>query len=120
MEILYPILAFIFGAVLAYFIIKYLLPISRKIYDELNQNFTKKADLRNTIKSTDFRILKTRKRSHPFSNRNYKPTQNRIGKKLLLKAMLKNSKNLQRQNELNQKQNNEIKIYKTKKTILSL
>ena len=41
MEILYPILAFIFGAVLAYFIVKSS-SISRKIYDELNQNFTKK------------------------------------------------------------------------------
>ena len=41
MEILYPILAFIFGAVLTYFIVKSS-SISRKIYDELNQNFTKK------------------------------------------------------------------------------
>jgi len=41
MEILYPILAFIFGAVLAYFIVKSS-SISRKIYDELNQNFSQK------------------------------------------------------------------------------
>ncbi len=41
MEILYPILAFIFGAVLAYFIVKSF-SISRKIYDELNQNFSQK------------------------------------------------------------------------------
>ena len=41
MEILYPILAFIFGAVLAYFIVKSS-SISRKIHDELQQNFIKK------------------------------------------------------------------------------
>ena len=41
MEILYPILAFIFGAVLAYFIVKSS-SISRKIHDELNQNFSQK------------------------------------------------------------------------------
>ena len=41
MEILYPILAFIFGAVLAYFIVKSS-SISRKIYDELQQNFSQK------------------------------------------------------------------------------
>ena len=41
MEILYPILAFIFGAVFAYFIVKSS-SISRKIYDELNQNFSQK------------------------------------------------------------------------------
>lgn len=41
MEILYPILAFIFGAVLAYFIVKSS-SISRKIYDKLNQNFSQK------------------------------------------------------------------------------
>ena len=41
MEILYIILAFIFGAVLAYFIVKSS-SISRKIYDELQQNFSQK------------------------------------------------------------------------------
>ena len=41
MEILYPILAFIFGAVLAYFIVKSS-SISRKIHDELQQNFSQK------------------------------------------------------------------------------
>ncbi len=41
MEIIYPILAFIFGAVLAYFIVKSS-SISRKIYDELQQNFSQK------------------------------------------------------------------------------
>lgn len=41
MEILYIILAFIFGAVLAYFIVKSS-SVSRKSHDELNQNFSKK------------------------------------------------------------------------------
>lgn len=41
MEILYIILSFILGGVLAYFIVKSS-SVSRKIYDELNQDFTKK------------------------------------------------------------------------------
>ena len=41
MEILYIILAFIFGAVLTYFIVKSS-SVSRKNYDELNQNFSQK------------------------------------------------------------------------------
>lgn len=41
MEILYLILAFIFGAILAYFIVKSF-SVSRKIHDELNQNFSQK------------------------------------------------------------------------------
>lgn len=41
MEILYIILAFIFGAVLAYFIVKSS-SVSRKSHDELNQNFSQK------------------------------------------------------------------------------
>ncbi|WP_213196907.1 DNA recombination protein RmuC [Cloacibacterium caeni] len=41
MEIIYIILAFIFGAVLAYFILKSS-SVSRKSYEELQQNFTQK------------------------------------------------------------------------------
>ena len=41
MEILYIILAFIFGAVLAYFILKSS-SVSRKNYEELQQNFNQK------------------------------------------------------------------------------
>lgn len=49
MEILYIILAFIFGAVLAYFILKSS-SVSRKIYEELQQNFNQKeADLNRII-----------------------------------------------------------------------
>ena len=47
MEILYIILAFILGAVLAYFILKSS-SVSRKSYEELQQNFIKKdADFSN-------------------------------------------------------------------------
>ena len=49
MEILYIILAFIFGAVLAYFILKSS-SVSRKSYEELQQNFNQKeADLNRII-----------------------------------------------------------------------
>lgn len=49
MEILYIILAFIFGAVLSYFIVKSS-SVSRKNYDELNQNFSQKeAELNKTL-----------------------------------------------------------------------
>lgn len=41
METLYIILAFVFGAVLAYFIVKSS-SVSRKIHEELNQNFSQK------------------------------------------------------------------------------
>ena len=49
MEILYIILAFILGAVLAYFILKSS-SVSRKSYEELQQNFNQKeADLNRII-----------------------------------------------------------------------
>ena len=41
MEILYIVLTFIFGAALAYFVVKSS-SVSRKNYDELNQNFSQK------------------------------------------------------------------------------
>jgi DNA recombination protein RmuC len=43
MEILYIILGFILGGVLAYFIVKSS-SVSRKIHDEFNQNFAKEAE----------------------------------------------------------------------------
>ena len=78
MEILYPILAFIFGAVLAYFIVKSS-SISRKIYDELQQNFSQK--------EAEF---------------------NKILAEISAENKSQNQK-IAEQNELNQKQNNEIK-----------
>ena len=118
MEILYPILAFIFGAVLAYFIVKSS-SISRKIYDELNQNFTKKeADLRNTeIKISEIsESLKLEKET------NFSQTEilNQL-KTELAKISAENNAQIQKiaeQNELNQKQNNEIKDLQNEKNNL--
>ena len=118
MEILYPILAFIFGAVLAYFIVKSS-SISRKIYDELNQNFTKKeADLRNTeIKISEIsESLKLEKET------NFSQTEilNQL-KTELAKISAENNALIQKiaeQNELNQKQNNEIKDLQNEKNNL--
>ena len=118
MEILYPILAFIFGAVLAYFIVKSS-SISRKIYDELNQNFTKKeADLRNSeIKISEIsESLKLEKEAIL--------SQTEILNQLkteLAKTSAENNAQIQKiaeQNELNQKQNNEIKDLQNEKNNL--
>ena len=118
MEILYPILAFIFGAVLAYFIVKSS-SISRKIYDELNQNFIKKeADLRNSeIKISEIsESLKLEKET------NFSQTEilNQL-KTELAKISAENNALIQKiaeQNELNQKQNNEIKDLQNEKNNL--
>ena len=118
MEILYPILAFIFGAVLAYFIVKSS-SISRKIYDELNQNFIKKeADLRNTeIKISEIsESLKLEKET------NFSQTEilNQL-KTEMAKTSAENNAQIQKiaeQNELNQKQNNEIKDLQNEKNNL--
>lgn len=118
MEILYPILAFIFGAVLAYFIVKSS-SISRKIYDELNQNFIKKeADLRNSeIKISEIsESLKLEKEAIL--------SQTEILNQLkteLAKISAENNALIQKiaeQNELNQKQNNEIKDLQNEKNNL--
>ena len=118
MEILYPILAFIFGAVLAYFIVKSS-SISRKIYDELNQNFIKKeADLRNTeIKISEIsESLKLEKEAIL--------SQTEILNQLkteLAKTSAESNAQIQKiaeQNELNQKQNNEIKDLQNEKNNL--
>lgn len=118
MEILYPILAFIFGAVLAYFIVKSS-SISRKIYDELNQNFIKKeADLRNSeIKISEIsESLKLEKEAIL--------SQTEIINQLkteLAKTSAENNALIQKiaeQNELNQKQNNEIKDLQNEKNNL--
>lgn len=118
MEILYPILAFIFGAVLAYFIVKSS-SISRKIYDELNQNFIKKeADLRNSeIKISEIsESLKLEKEAIL--------SQTEILNQLkteLAKTSAESNAQIQKiaeQNELNQKQNNEIKDLQNEKNNL--
>ena len=118
MEILYPILAFIFGAVLAYFIVKSS-SISRKIYDELQQNFSQKeADLRNSeIKISEIsESLKLEKEAIL--------SQTEILNQLkteLAKTSAESNAQIQKiaeQNELNQKQNNEIKDLQNEKNNL--
>ena len=118
MEILYPILAFIFGAVLAYFIVKSS-SISRKIHDELQQNFIKKeADLRNSeIKISEIsESLKLEKEAIL--------SQTEILNQLkteLAKTSAESNAQIQKiaeQNELNQKQNNEIKDLQNEKNNL--
>lgn len=118
MEILYVILAFIFGAILAYFIVKSS-SVSRKIYDELQQNFTKKeADLRNSeIKISEIsEALKLEKET----NLSQTEILNQL-KTELAKISAESNAQIQKiaeQNELNQKQNNEIKDLQNEKNNL--
>ena len=118
MEILYPILAFIFGAVLTYFIVKSS-SISRKIHDELNQNFIKKeADLRNSeIKISEIsESLKLEKET------NFSQTEilNQLKTELAKISAENNAQNqkIAEQAELNQKQNAEIKDLQLEKNNL--
>ena len=118
MEILYPILAFIFGAVLAYFIVKSS-SISRKIYDELQQNFIKKeADLRNSeIKISEIsESLKLEKEAILSQTE----ILNQLKTELAKISAENNAQNqrIEEQNELNQKQNNEIKDLQNEKNNL--
>ena len=118
MEILYPILAFIFGAVLAYFIVKSS-SISRKIYDELNQNFIKKeADLRNSeIKISEIsESLKLEKEAILSQTE----IINQLKTELAKTSAERNAQiqKIAEQNELNQKQNNEIKDLQNEKNNL--
>ena len=118
MEILYIIFSFILGGVLAYFIVKSS-SVSRKIHDELNQNFIKKeADLRNSeIKISEIsEALKLEKET------NFSQTEllNQL-KTELAKISAENNAQIQKiaeQNELNQKQNNEIKDLQNEKNNL--
>ena len=118
MEILYPILIY-FGAVLAYFIVKSS-SISRKIHDELNQNFIKKeADLKiRKLKFRRFQNHKTRKGKPSF----LKPEILNQLKTNWQKTSAENNaqKKIAEQNELNFKQNNRNKDLQNEKTILSL
>ena len=89
MEILYIILSFILGGVLAYFIVKSS-SVSRKIHDELNQNFIKKeADLRNSeIKISEIsESLKLEKETN-FSQTEILTNSKQNWQKFLLKIML--------------------------------
>ena len=118
MEILYIILGFILGGVLAYFIVKSS-SVSRKIHDELNQNFIKKeADLRNSeIKISEIsESLKLEKEAILSQTE----ILNQLKTELAKTSAESNAQNqkIAEQNELNQKQNNEIKDLQNEKNNL--
>jgi DNA recombination protein RmuC len=104
MEILYIILGFILGGVLAYFIVKSS-SVSRKIHDELNQNFIKKeADLRNSeIKISEIsESLKLEKEAILSQTEILNQLKTELAK-TLLKAMLKFKKLQNKTNSIKNK-----------------
>ena len=118
MEILYIILAFILGAVLAYFILKSS-SVSRKNYEELQQNFIKKdADFSNA-ESKILEILeqlKEEKNTNASQAEILTQLQNELAK-ISAENNAQNQK-IAEQAELNQKQNAEIKDLQLEKNNL--
>lgn len=118
MEILYIILAFIFGAVLAYFILKSS-SVSRKSYEELQQNFIKKdADFSNA----ESKILEVLEQLKEEKNTNASQAEilNQLQNELAKISAENNAQNqkIAEQSELNQKQNTEIKDLQLEKNNL--
>ena len=118
MEILYIILAFILGAVLAYFILKSS-SVSRKSYEESQQNFIKKdADFSNA-ESKILEILeqlKEEKNTNASQAEILTQLQNELAK-ISAENNAQNQK-IAEQAELNQKQNAEIKDLQLEKNNL--
>ncbi|GAB1345457.1 DNA recombination protein RmuC [Cloacibacterium normanense] len=118
MEILYIILAFIFGAILAYFILKSS-SVSRKSYEELQQNFIKKdADFSNA----ESKILEILEQLKEEKNTNASQAEilNQLQNELAKISAENNAQNqkIAEQAELNQKQNAEIKDLQLEKNNL--
>ena len=118
MEIIYIILAFIFGAVLAYFILKSS-SVSRKSYEELQQNFIKKdADFSNA----ESKILEILEQLKEEKNTNASQAEilNQLQNELAKISAENNAQNqkIAEQAELNQKQNAEIKDLQLEKNNL--
>lgn len=118
MEILYIILAFILGAVLAYFILKSS-SVSRKSYEELQQNFIKKdADFSNA----ESKILEILEQLKEEKNTNASQVEilNQLQNELAKISAENNAQNqkIAEQAELNQKQNAEIKDLQLEKNNL--
>ena len=118
MEILYIILAFIFGAVLAYFILKSS-SVSRKSYEELQQNFIKKdADFSNA----ESKILEILEQLKEEKNTNVSQAEilTQLQNELAKISAENNAQNqkIAEQAELNQKQNAEIKDLQLEKNNL--
>lgn len=118
MEIIYIILAFILGVVLAYFILKSS-SVSRKSYEELQQNFIKKdADFSNA-ESKILEILeqlKEEKNTNASQAEILTQLQNELAK-ISAENNAQNQK-IAEQAELNQKQNAEIKDLQLEKNNL--
>ena len=118
MEIIYIILAFILGAVLAYFILKSS-SVSRKSYEELQQNFIKKdADFSNA----ESKILEILEQLKEEKNTNASQAEilNQLQNELAKISAENNAQNqkIAEQAELNQKQNAEIKDLQLEKNNL--
>lgn len=118
MEILYIILALILGAVLAYFILKSS-SVSRKSYEELQQNFIKKdADFSNA----ESKILEILEQLKEEKNTNASQAEilNQLQNELAKISAENNAQNqkIAEQAELNQKQNAEIKDLQLEKNNL--
>ena len=118
MEILYIILAFILGAVLAYFILKSS-SVSRKSYEELQQNFIKKdADFSNA----ESKILEILEQLKEEKNTNVSQAEilTQLQNELAKISAENNAQNqkIAEQAELNQKQNAEIKDLQLEKNNL--
>ena len=118
MEILYIILAFILGAFLAYFILKSS-SVSRKSYEELQQNFIKKdADFSNA----ESKILEILEQLKEEKNTNASQAEilNQLQNELAKISAENNAQNqkIAEQAELNQKQNAEIKDLQLEKNNL--
>ena len=118
MEILYIILAFILGAVLAYFILKSS-SVSRKSYEELQQNFIKKdADFSNA----ESKILEILEQLKEEKNTNASQAEilNQLQNELAKISAENNAQNqkIAEQAELNQKQNAETKDLQLEKNNL--
>ena len=118
MEILYIILAFILGVVLAYFILKSS-SVSRKSYEELQQNFIKKdADFSNA----ESKILEILEQLKEEKNTNASQAEilNQLQNELAKISAENNAQNqkIAEQAELNQKQNAETKDLQLEKNNL--
>ena len=118
MEIIYIILAFILGVVLAYFILKSS-SVSRKSYEELQQNFIKKdADFSNA----ESKILEILEQLKEEKNTNVSQAEilTQLQNELAKISAENNAQNqkIAEQAELNQKQNAEIKDLQLEKNNL--
>lgn len=118
MEILYAILAFILGGVLVYFILKSS-SVSRKSYDDLNQNFIKKET---DFSNAESRIQELSQHISEEKKTNFAQTEllNQL-KNELAKISAENhlqNQQIEKQVEINSQQNSEIRELQSEKNNL--